>query len=94
MRTWINTQLDILKKKMIKLGKLLLALLVIWVTIRFDTFWITIPVVVAYHITMIPTYQRNYIERERRLFKEHLARIEQDKKYYKVEIKNRFGYKL
>ncbi|HMW08417.1 MAG TPA: hypothetical protein PK079_23895 [Leptospiraceae bacterium] len=56
MRTWINTQLDILKKKMIKLGKLLLALLVIWVTIRFDTFWITIPVVVAYHITMIPTY--------------------------------------
>ena len=92
MKEWVNTQLDILKKKMIKLGKLLLALLVIWATIRFDAFWIALPTLAVYHIYMIPTYWKNFLERERRKFKEHLASI--DPKYTKVEYKERFGYKL
>ncbi len=91
MKTWIDAQLNILKRKAIKLGKLLLAVLVIWATIRFDAFWITLPALAAYHFYMIPTYWNNFLERERRKFKEHLAGI--DTKYTKVEMKERFGYK-
>lgn len=89
MRTWINTQLEILKQKAIKLGKLLLAVLVIWATIRFDAFWITLPTLAAYHIYMIPTYVRRYLNRQHEKFEKHLASI--DTKTTKVEFKNRFG---
>ncbi len=92
MKTWINLQLEILKRKAIKLGKLLLALLVIYLTVAYDAFWITLPTLAVYHIYMIPTYWNNFLERERAKFKEHLAGI--DTRYTKVEMKERLGYKL
>lgn len=89
MRTWINTQLEILKRKAIKLGKILLSLLVIWATIRFDAFWITLPTLAVYHLYMIPTYWRRYLNRQHEKFEKHLATI--DPKTTKVEFKNRLG---
>lgn len=94
MRTWINTQLEILKQKVIKLGKILLSLLVVWATVRFDAFWITIPVLVAYQIMILPkrleTIKKKFLDREYKEFQEALAAANKDSK---VEFKNRFGYK-
>lgn len=89
MKTWINTQLEILKRKAIKLGKLLLALLVIYLTVAYDAFWIALPTLAVYHLYMIPTYKKRYLDKEHAKFEKHLASI--DPKYTKVEFKNRFG---
>lgn len=94
MKNWINAKLEILKRKAIKLGKILLSLLVIWASVRFDAFWISIPALIAYQIYRIPFYWNRYLEKERIEYKEHLARIARDEKHYKVENKERFGYKL
>jgi hypothetical protein len=94
MKNWINTQLEILKQKAIKLGKLLLALLAIWATVRFDAFWITIPALVAYHIYMIPTYWNRYLDNQRKKWNEHIANVDKDAKHWKVNKKNRFGIEV
>ena len=89
MKNWINAKLEILKQRAIKLSKILLALLVIYLTVAYDAFWVTLPVLAMY---LIPTYWNNFLERERAKFKEHLAGI--DTRYTKVEMKERLGYKL
>lgn len=94
MKNWINAKIEILKRKLIKLGKLLLSLLIIWATIRFDAFWITISALVAYNIYMIPTYWDRYLDKQRARFKENLAMIDKDSKHWKINKKQRFGYKL
>lgn len=94
MRTWINTQLEILKRKATRLGKLLLALLVIWATIRFDAFWITIPALIVYHVFRIPVYWKNYLDNQRRKWKEINAMVDKDAKHWTVNKKNRFGIEV
>jgi uncharacterized membrane protein YqjE len=94
MKTWFNLQLEILKRKLIKLGKLLLSLLVVYLTVKYDAFWITIPTVVFYHIVMIPTYWKRYLDKQRAKYRAHLAMVDKDAKHWKVEHKERFGYKL
>ena len=86
--------IELLKQKLIKVGLLLLAVLIIWGTVQYQAYWFTVSVIAFYHVTKIPTYWNNYIGKERREFIDHLARIQADEKHYKVELKQRFGYKL
>lgn len=94
MKNWINEQLEILKRKAIKLGKILLSLLIIWASVRFDAFWISIPAVIAYHIYMIPTYWKRYLDNQRAKWKEINAMVDKDAKHWKVNRKNRFGIEV
>lgn len=91
MKNWLNKKIELFKKRSKQLLSLAFSALIIYVTIRFDIWWITISGLIFYHICMVPRYWNNYLDEQRRKWKELESRIQ---KGDKVTRKGKFGIQL